>query len=69
MEFTSNCLKLFLTESSFSKLKLIKTYRKSTIAQDILTSLAKPSTENAITQHLYFSELIRILKYKICLNS
>lgn len=51
-------------ERSFSKLKLIKTYLRSTIAQDTLTNLATLSIENDISQNLDFSELIKIFAEK-----
>ncbi|KAF0753263.1 Zinc finger MYM-type protein 1 [Aphis craccivora] len=51
-------------EKSFSKLKLIKTYLRSTIAQATLTSLATLSIENAIAQNVDFSELIKVFADK-----
>jgi hypothetical protein len=46
-------------ERSFSKLKLIKTYLRSSVPQERLSSLATLSTENAIAQNLNFSELVK----------
>jgi hypothetical protein len=46
-------------ERSFSELKLIKTYLRSSMSQERLNSLATLSIENAIAQNLYFSELVK----------
>ena len=59
-------LRIFLTtpvtvasgERNFSKLKLTKTYLRSTMAQDRLVNLSLISIENSITRTLNFSELI-----------
>ena len=63
----TEALKLFLTicvsvascERSFSKLKLIKSYLRSTMSQSRLTSLAIISVENEIPKHVNFDELIK----------
>ena len=60
------CLKLFLTictsvascERSFSKLKLIKNYLRSTMSQERVTDLALLSIENSIAQTLDYDLLI-----------
>lgn len=46
-------------ERSFSKLKLIKTYLRSTISQSRLTNLATLSIENEIAENIDFGVLIR----------
>lgn len=46
-------------ERSFSKLKLIKTYLRSTMSQTRLTSLATLSIENEIAEALDFSDVIK----------
>lgn len=46
-------------ERSFSKLKLIKTYLRSTMAQGRLNSLAILSIENDIAKNLDFKEILR----------
>jgi hAT family C-terminal dimerisation region len=46
-------------ERSFSKLKLIKTYLRSTMSQIRLTSLASLSIENEVAENLDFSILIK----------
>ncbi|XP_047121253.1 uncharacterized protein LOC124804921 [Schistocerca piceifrons] len=46
-------------ERSFSKLKLIKTYLRSTMSQTRLTSLASLSIENEVAENLDFANLIR----------
>jgi hypothetical protein len=46
------------SERSFSKLKLIKTYMRSTMTQDRLSSLAILSTENSVAQNLDFDDII-----------
>ena len=46
-------------ERSFSKLKLIKTYLRSTLGDEKLTSLAILSIENEIAQRMDFSEIIK----------
>ena len=46
-------------ERSFSKLKLIKTYLRSTISQSKFTNLAALSIENEIAEKLDFADLIR----------
>ena len=45
-------------ERSFSKLKLIKSYLRSSIAQDRLDSLALISIENEAARQLDFDELV-----------
>jgi hypothetical protein len=45
-------------ERSFSKLKLIKTYLRSTMCQERLSDLAILSIENAISQELNYGDLI-----------
>lgn len=60
-------LRIFLTlpvsvasgERTFSKLKIIKNYLRSTIAQERLTDLSMISIENDIMDNLNISELIR----------
>lgn len=62
----SLCLRLFLTvcvsvsscERSFSKLKLIKNYLRSTIGQSRLTNLAILSIENELSSKIDFDEVI-----------
>lgn len=46
-------------ERSFSKLKLIKTYLRSTISQSRLTNLATLSIENEIAENMDFERLIK----------
>jgi hypothetical protein len=46
-------------ESSFSKLKLIKTYLRLSMSQERLSFLATLSIENAIAQNLDFSKLVK----------
>lgn len=46
-------------ERSFSKLKLIKTYLRSTLRDEKLTFLAIISIENEIAQKMNFSEIIK----------
>lgn len=46
-------------ERSFSKLKLIKTYLRSTISQSRLTNLATLSIENKIAENIDFDNLIK----------
>ena len=46
-------------ERSFSKLKLIKTYLRSTMLQSRLSSLGTLSIENEIAENLDFSVLIK----------
>jgi hAT family C-terminal dimerisation region len=45
-------------ERSFSKLKLIKTYLRSTIFEERLNGLALISSENEIAEELDYNELI-----------
>jgi hypothetical protein len=45
-------------ERSFSKLKLIKTYLRSTMTQERLSNLAILSIENKITQTINFNDVI-----------
>jgi hypothetical protein len=58
-------------ERSFSKLKLIKTYMRSTMLQERLTNLAILSIENDVANELDYNELIAdfasIKARKICL--
>lgn len=51
-------------ERSFSKLKLIKTYRRSTISQTKFNNLAILSFENEIAENLDFTNLIRMFADK-----
>jgi hypothetical protein len=51
-------------EGSFSKLKLIKTYLRSSLSQERLSSLATLSIENAIAQNLDFSKLVKTFEDK-----
>ena len=46
-------------ERSFSKLKLIKTYLRSKMTQDRLSSLGTLSIENDIAENLDFSALMK----------
>ena len=46
-------------ERSFSKLKLIKTYLRSTMSDERLSSLAVLSIENAIAHELDVTEVVR----------
>ncbi|XP_039299125.1 uncharacterized protein LOC120354976 [Nilaparvata lugens] len=50
-------------ERSFSKLKLIKTYLRSTMAQERLNSLAILSIENEIAKELDFEEILKTFAY------
>ena len=45
-------------ERSFSKLKLIKTYLRSTMTQERLTNIAIQSIENKMTQTINFDDVI-----------
>jgi hypothetical protein len=58
-------------ERSFSKLKFIKTYLRSTMAQDRLVGLAMLSIENDIASCLDYSEVVTkfaaIKARKVCL--
>jgi hypothetical protein len=45
-------------ERSFSKLKLIKTYIRSTMCQERFSALAIPSTEHNSVSKLYYSSVI-----------
>lgn len=45
-------------ERSFSKLKLIKTYLRSTMAQEHLTGLAIISINHAITDQISYDDII-----------
>ena len=47
-------------ERSFSKLKLIKTFLRSTMLEDKLSDLAILSIENELAQSLNYSDLIKI---------
>lgn len=49
---------VYKAEWSFSKLKLIKTYLRSTFAQERLTKLALLSLENKRAQEIYFDNVI-----------
>lgn len=49
-------------ECFFSKLKLIKTYLRSTLAQERLTKLALLSLENEQAQEIYFDNKTGVLK-------
>ena len=51
-------------ERSFSKLKLIKTYLRNSLAQDKLSNLALLSIENNILKSLNTTEITKI----ICVN-
>jgi len=46
-------------ESSFSKLKAIKNYLRSTIRQDRLNNLARLSIESDIAKHIDFDTVVR----------
>lgn len=56
------CLTVPVTVSKvdwpFSKLKLIKTYLRSTLAQERLTELALLSLENERVQEMYYDNVI-----------
>jgi hypothetical protein len=58
-------------ERSFSKLKLIKTYSRSTMAQDRLVGLALLSIGNDIASCLNYSEVVTKFPatkaHKVCL--
>ena len=58
-------------ERSFSKLKLIKTYLRSTMAQDRLVGLAMLSIESDVASSLDYSEVLEkfasIKACKVCL--
>ncbi|XP_075499871.1 uncharacterized protein LOC142538436 [Primulina tabacum] len=52
------------TERSFSKLKLIKTFLRSTMSQERLNELAMLSIEKEITEQLDYTDLISIFSSK-----
>ena len=66
MPNVSTALRILLTvpvtvasgERSFSKLKLIKTYLRSTMTQDRLNGLAMISIENDVAASLNYSNLL-----------
>ena len=66
MPNVSTALRILLTvpvtvasgERSFSKLKLIKTYMRSTMTQDRLNGLAMISIEKAVAASLNYSDLL-----------
>ncbi|CAM5082141.1 unnamed protein product [Eretmochelys imbricata] len=75
---TAMALRILLTlpvsvaagEHSFSKLKLLKNYLRSTMSQNCLSGLALISVESSIAKNLDFTELsIRLRKYKNQKNS
>ncbi|KAK7871551.1 hypothetical protein R5R35_010351 [Gryllus longicercus] len=51
-------------ERSFSKLKLIKTFLRSTMSQDNLNALAILSIENELAQAINFSKAIQMFAYQ-----
>ncbi|XP_073151891.1 uncharacterized protein [Henckelia pumila] len=51
-------------ERSFSKLKLIKTFLRSTMSQEILNGLAMLSIEKEVTERLDYTDLISIFSSK-----
>jgi len=51
-------------ERSFSKLKLIKSYLRSTISQTRFINLATLSIENEIVENLDFADLVRVCQQK-----
>ena len=57
--FLTMCVSIASCERSFSKLKLIKTYLRSTMNQARLTNLACLSIERDITEGLNFDEVIK----------
>ncbi|KAG6930640.1 hypothetical protein G0U57_003206 [Chelydra serpentina] len=46
-------------ERSFSKLKLLKNYLRSTMSQNRLSGLTLISIENTIAKKLYFTDLLK----------
>nr|CAH7716610.1 unnamed protein product [Callosobruchus chinensis]CAH7723335.1 unnamed protein product [Callosobruchus chinensis]CAH7725520.1 unnamed protein product [Callosobruchus chinensis]CAH7743307.1 unnamed protein product [Callosobruchus chinensis]CAH7750127.1 unnamed protein product [Callosobruchus chinensis] len=56
--FLTLCVSVASCERSFSKLKLIKTYLRSTMSQARLSNLAILSIENSIAQEIDFDEAI-----------
>ena len=56
--FLTMCISIASCERSFSKLKLVKTYLRSTMSQIRLTSLAILSIEREITNVINFDTII-----------
>ena len=56
--FLTLCLSVVSCERSFSKLKLIKNYLRSTMSQARLSGLAILSVENELAKNLNFDEII-----------
>ncbi|XP_065642987.1 zinc finger MYM-type protein 1-like [Hydra vulgaris] len=65
---TAIAIRIFLTipvtvatrERSFSELKLIKNYKRSTMGQERMSSLAKISIENEMTNNIDFDDVINV---------
>ena len=57
--FLTMCVSIASCKRSFSKLKLIKTYLRSTMNQVRLTSMATLSIERKITEWINFDEVIK----------
>ncbi|XP_075507368.1 uncharacterized protein LOC142544189 [Primulina tabacum] len=58
--------KILLTFISFSKLKLIKIFLRSTMSQERLNGLAMLSIEKEITEQLDYTDLISIFSSLLC---
>jgi hypothetical protein len=48
-----------MAERSFSKLKIIKNYMRTTMGQERLSNLALLSIESELCENLYFGDLIK----------
>ena len=57
--FLTMCVSIASCERSFSKLKLIKTYLRSTMSEARLTNLAMLSTERHTAKIINFDDVIR----------
>ncbi|XP_054714780.1 zinc finger MYM-type protein 1-like [Uloborus diversus] len=57
--FLTACVSVSSCERSFSKLKLIKNYLRSTMSQSRLSSLAMISIENSVAKNINFDDIIK----------